>query len=513
MHLLSEVYHIPPLEISFDQAWDADSVAKLGPCWVSKQHFFPSQALMDAIVRENIVVISTVRHPGDALVSYVNYIKWWRGGDDAEQNRLLVQDAGEYKQPFFEFLERHYQRIYGISLLWRELGAHVIRYEDMLENPLSTLEQLCSRFAPVHRDNYVRALVLCMPRHMAKKVKLDARFIHKARSRQWPEILPSNAIKFLQQRPPFVAATTQLGYDWSAQPQPEPFDYTSIDPFGSAACFDNGAEITAYLKELYFDQYPYKHDGIPPWTTENPRSFWRWLQEPYWQADQPCGPHAALINNLLWCIYQDRDDLRSSFPRLDEDDSLGLAHWFCSHGASELTIPWELTELTNKALLASLTARAAKSPSNEARAALRNASLRIGGEELGFFGASVTAPAGTSLMATMEYSLSSPVRKPILGITLRRPNGFIVFGSNSLFQDIPICTDSSGTVLKAGITCQLTLPQGTYKLCIGLADQAEDGSIVPLLRCYDLCSIEVTNHKTMGTAFCTTSFQSGQESC
>src|SRR5437762_385610 len=66
--LLAVAYDLPVVEFPLPEFWrdfDAKQFDRLGPKWVAHQHLLPYDALVNWIRQRNVVLVTTIRHPGD----------------------------------------------------------------------------------------------------------------------------------------------------------------------------------------------------------------------------------------------------------------------------------------------------------------------------------------------------------------------------------------------------------------------------------------------------------------
>src|SRR5436305_15291437 len=101
--LLAVAYDLPVVEFPLPEFWrdfDAKQFDRLGPKWVAHQHLLPYDALVNWIRQRNVVLVSTIRHPGDILASLRHYVRNFAGKTyiDPETVRLLISENQEGDQ-------------------------------------------------------------------------------------------------------------------------------------------------------------------------------------------------------------------------------------------------------------------------------------------------------------------------------------------------------------------------------------------------------------------------------
>ena len=88
--LLHYAYGIPMVELPPE--WAPGCAADLPPRFVTHQHLFPSESLVQWLVESRVVVLTTIRHPADTFLSLFHYVKWHDPGSDPSF-ALLKQDG------------------------------------------------------------------------------------------------------------------------------------------------------------------------------------------------------------------------------------------------------------------------------------------------------------------------------------------------------------------------------------------------------------------------------------
>ena len=131
--LLHYAYRIRIAELPLK--WAPGCTDDLPPRFVTHQHLFPNESLVRWLVESRAVVLTTIRHPADTFLSLFHYAKW----HDAGMATMLKQDGDRPGKNALRYINYSFPQNYAISLAWAKLGSHVIRYEDLLVDPLSQL--------------------------------------------------------------------------------------------------------------------------------------------------------------------------------------------------------------------------------------------------------------------------------------------------------------------------------------------------------------------------------------
>jgi hypothetical protein len=111
-----------------------------------KQHYYPGSAMLDWVERERAVVLTTMRHPGDVLLSLFHYVRSHRR-DPAMDRHLLTLMRFDFEGPRATSPEDPG----GIPRL-TNLAVHIYRLRPDLQE----------RFPDVfgrHRGDFVRWLI------------------------------------------------------------------------------------------------------------------------------------------------------------------------------------------------------------------------------------------------------------------------------------------------------------------------------------------------------------------
>lgn len=338
--LLHYAFHIPISGLPAD--WSDETGNALPEAFVGHQHFAPTEQLVRWITDHDVTVLTTIRHPGDTLLSYFHYARWQRVEDDPNYSRLRADGAAPGPAAL-QFATSEFAQAYAISLAWAQLGVEVVRYEDLLADPVARLQALGGRLANLPERAARRAALLCRPSNMIEARQVDARHIRTGRAGGWQEELSDEFVTTMKGIEPFRSACDAHGYQWDrSAPSPTAFDYATIDPFCGRQCFDNGEVIGPSLVWLLLREVSESASRWPdPWRTEGD-SFWNWLVSPAPEAGARSDLPPGTYTNLMAGMHGRRKDLQAAYPDPAGVDRIRYAEWFIGQAVRELHLPWAL---------------------------------------------------------------------------------------------------------------------------------------------------------------------------
>jgi hypothetical protein len=346
--LIRHAYGLPDVYLAPERSFR--SFADLGPAWVSHQHYFPSEELVATLLAEEITVLTTLRHPGDTLVSYFQYVASSPNPPESPDDELLLKDKGSIGDHTAEFARRFFPAIYSYSKAWSDLGAQVVRYEDLFANPLKVLRGLAALLGAAPEDSLRWAVLLCRPDVFRVSGEVDPRHLWSARPKQWKSELPSALVDRLRTTEPYVEICRTFGYDWDPDRLCPAYDYSEDDPFHGARHFENRVPIVPIMVRALLDHAPAEIRDRADRTGTGPGSFWEWLAQPSpMAAAEPALP-GGLLTNLMASIYLRREDLQKRFPEVVGRDRFNFAWLFIWTCAGEYELPWEFVLPVQRAL-------------------------------------------------------------------------------------------------------------------------------------------------------------------
>lgn len=334
--LLHYAYGIRIVELPL--RWAPGCPDDLPPGSVTYQHRFPSESLVRWLVESQAVALTTIRHPADTFLSLFHYAKW----GVVEQDAMLKQDGDHPGKYALNYINYVFPQIYAYSRAWAELGSHVIRYEDLLVDPLSQLREITSKIVPLDEERLKAAVFLCKPKLLTTVV--DPRLLRSQTAGRGVQELPSEIVDAMASNQAYASVCKTYGYDWSrSTPQPSGYDYNKIDPFRGHDRFDNGELISPTLVKTYL-QVPNASARWPePWVTKG-ESFWNWLRAPSEMASLNPDVPVGTLTNIMMVIHDLRPDLQLAYKNPVGSDRMEFATWFLNKGSSEIEIPWGLKE-------------------------------------------------------------------------------------------------------------------------------------------------------------------------
>jgi hypothetical protein len=339
--LLHEAYRIPMVELP--EEWAPGCADDLPPRFVTHQHLFPSESLVRWLVETQAVVLTTIRHPADTFLSYFHYVKW----HDSESDRdavLLNQDGDRPGNKALWYIKYSFPKSYAISLVWAKLGSHVVRYEDLLADPLSQLGGVTSGIVPLNEERLKTAVLLCRPEYLTRPGIVDPLHLRTGSAGRWIQELPSELADVMANNEPYVSACKTYGYDWSrSKLKPSRYDYDKIDPFRGHDRFDNGQLIGSWLAKIYFEIPKASARWPEPWITKG-ESFWNWLRAPSALANLNPDLPAGTPTNIMMVMHSLRPDLQLAYSNPAGSDRMGFVVWFLGRAQKEFQIAWGLID-------------------------------------------------------------------------------------------------------------------------------------------------------------------------
>src|SRR5215831_13592162 len=292
--LLHEAYRIPI--VALPEEWTPRCADDLPSRFVTHQHLFPSESLVRWLVESRAVVLTTIRHPADTFLSYFHYVKWCDGGLDPSAV-MLKEDGDRPGKNALSYITHSFPQSYAISLAWAKLGSQVVRYEDLLLDPLSQVREVTSKIVPLDEERLKAAVILCREEFFRPLTLIESQASHRASpgkpeqltrpdlvdrraARRWIKELPSEIADAMASNQAYASACKMYDYNWSrSAPEPAGYDYDKIDPFRGHDRFDNGELIGLWLTKIYLEVPNAIARWPTPWVTEG-ESFWNWLRAP-----------------------------------------------------------------------------------------------------------------------------------------------------------------------------------------------------------------------------------------
>lgn len=340
--LLSAVYDLPLVDL--DDDFHPDQLDRLGPRWIGQQHYYPSGPLLDWAQERQVVLVTTVRHPCDVLISLYHYTINYSEDPRADQKLLTIarENDGQLSASLIDHIRARFFLYLNNSISWACTGrSHIVRYEDLWRDPVATLVRLTSQIHPADLDRIERAIERCDIDMLRKRLKGNAKFFRQGQIGNWRNILPPQIVDRFRTEAPYSEQFAALGYTldpadplMDAPARPRMFD----NPFHRVTHFDNGIEIAPVLMDAYFSLPGHMTRSWEPVESPNVvNTFFGWLLGPAAMDPQP--PAAApLITNLMAHVYRVRPDLHTLFTDPFVRDRIDYIRWFIQNADSEFGI-------------------------------------------------------------------------------------------------------------------------------------------------------------------------------
>ena len=332
-HLLAHIYELPAVDVGLE--FQVAEVEALGARRVTHQHYPPRADLLDWAEQNDVVFVTTIRHPGDVLVSMFHFFRRHANRlalDDPAQ--ILVRDGDEMGEHTAAFLmaEAGFVVHLNLSLAWmRSARPHVVRYEDLWRDPTTALQNLTAAIIEAPLDRIEYAVELCDIDLMRNTLSGGPEFFRKGSVGDWKSVLPPEIADILRHTEPYPTQFAELGYTLDQDdplttlPQKPRVSRNSLEDIGH---FDNGVPVPQIAVKLYGLLDPtWRRRWLAVEQATTPDSFYAWLNAP---ADEdPCGPGALpVVTNLAEFISRTRPDIRALFPDVFGQDRSKFVAWY-----------------------------------------------------------------------------------------------------------------------------------------------------------------------------------------
>ena len=332
-NLLANVYGLPLVQVGV--SFDAAEVDALGRRWITHQHYKVTPDIVDYGRRNGITFVTTIRHPGDALVSKFHFVqsldgRWAWTDDDPSPD--LLHDGETIGEHTLAYVQHDFADSLDTSLGWMQSAeSHVVRYEDLWRDPVAALQALTASIRPVSLERIEQSIEVCDFDLMRAMSGDD--FFRKGTVGDWKQALPPEIIDALRRTAPYPAQFAAFGYTL------EPDDplttlprkpRASKNPFHGVTHFDDGVPVPPVVVLLYLSLDPALRARWANVEQTTAGSFYAWLNAPA-DRDPRQGESLPIVTNLAYHIYGIRADLRETFPDVfGQDRSRYLVWWFNS---------------------------------------------------------------------------------------------------------------------------------------------------------------------------------------
>ncbi|MGH8474372.1 MAG: sulfotransferase domain-containing protein [Methylococcales bacterium] len=158
--LLAEIYGLADLNESLD-----DKIPKNGVAFfhfveqglfpddsIIQEHYFPNPTRVIKPARKiGARLVTMLRNPYDAFVSFFHYVNNFPERFTKNPASVLIGKTIDHPD-VLGYVEDHFREHLKLSLKWVQSGASIIiRYEDLLADPVVTLEELTGLIHSVER--------------------------------------------------------------------------------------------------------------------------------------------------------------------------------------------------------------------------------------------------------------------------------------------------------------------------------------------------------------------------
>jgi hypothetical protein len=338
-HLLAAVYDLPMVDVA--HTFDPAEFNQLGERWITHQHYTPDQVLLDWTEQHGVVLVTTLRHPGDALVSLYHHVRNYRDRYDPAgfaDMALLAQDDGSFGEPVRQFVLSRYHEVIGISAAWVRAGrSHLVRYEDLWYDPVATVSSVTAAIAPASQDAIIRAVERCDLGLMRSLGGSDSWFFRSGGTNSWSNVLSSDVVAIFEQLEPYRTDVATLGYSFANEETQ--LDRSVKRPTSKTRQiehFDNGVPVPPIARRVYlmFDSTEAR-ERWGPFAATGPGSFYAWMNAP---IDEPQPPGDLVLTNLAAAIHGERLDLQQAFADLYGQDRAAYCFWFTQRARTEFAL-------------------------------------------------------------------------------------------------------------------------------------------------------------------------------
>ncbi len=358
LNLLAAMYDIPKVGLACP--FDYEQASKLGERWAAFHHFVPEDALMKWIRETKPFLLTTVRHPGDVLLSLYHHIHDFREApvDVRELTDML-------DKPFDRFsidppATHCFHDELKCSLAWKRTGlSHLVRYEDLRLRTFATLESLAQLIRPVSRARIEQAIEKCDMNLMRRLAEKHGKFFRSGLVGEWRQVATPELLAAFS-REPYSGQLAELGYtlDVSEPPSSPPAEPVfNRNPFRSVREFHNSSPVAPLIEDFYLSLDPAINASWPPIAEVGRGSFFEWMNSACDLEGE--GDYAGVfLSRLVYYVYITRPDLQRGFPLITGPDRARYAQWFIRIGHSEYKLDSSLVAGVRKELVRWGSARA-----------------------------------------------------------------------------------------------------------------------------------------------------------
>jgi hypothetical protein len=217
-YLLSAIYALPVRHVGTGPE-DSD-LDHLGDAWVCHEHYYPTADLRIWARNNQPILITTVRHPADVLVSLCHHAQYYPWTDAIKS--AVDPNTGKIGDDVRRYVELLLFLDLNISIAWmRTKLSHIVRYEDLWKHPVGELTRLTNLIQPVGEDAIVQAVDRCNLSLMREKADPRERpFYRKGGTGHWREELTEEITQLLAEMEPYPLQFAFLGYSLETADHP-----------------------------------------------------------------------------------------------------------------------------------------------------------------------------------------------------------------------------------------------------------------------------------------------------
>lgn len=313
-----------------ESEFSRDVVANWGSRWVAHQHWMVTDDMAAWCRSEHVVLLTTIRHPGDVLCSLKEFVAWKPGAQAMDPTaHAMVAEGREWGDVALHHASGPWITNLLLSLQAVAYGARCIRYEDLLTDPVAVIGSLQDLIGPVDPDRLVAVIASGDLQLMRVSGKEDSRHFRSGKSGEWKTRFTQDFLTKISQLEPLRTIMTQLGYSWDlGLPSSVPFDYGTINPFSGATHYRSGRPIHHREVWWYLRIVPHARIRWPDPVDDLQGGYAGWLASPVGGAWKGI-PQAA------WCEWSHRQDLRLKYPHPWAEDRREFLLWCIQNGAFE----------------------------------------------------------------------------------------------------------------------------------------------------------------------------------
>ncbi len=340
-YLLATAYKLPIVDVPMTAT--GPEFEALGDRWICHQHLMPTESLRQALAELDVHVITSIRHPADVLLSYFHFVKVMVAQNlltKTNPETVMVDDGDIPGQHTLSYVRGAFSNLLLYSIAWLPFRPIVVRYEDLITNPVGTMGRVTDVLVRVGQQRLEMAVALCELDVLRQRFPAMAYHFRRGESRAvgTAEHLPDEILQALASSPPYPEINLRLGYSYGETKRVPRFDYSRINPFRGHATFTNGVPLHWKLVRIYLmlppalrRRWPHPHDAA------GADSYFQHLLRPIDQA-------TPVITELADYIYHERADIGQCFPDYLGQDRWKFVNWFIYTGTVEYGLSQVFTE-------------------------------------------------------------------------------------------------------------------------------------------------------------------------